>query len=80
MLTNVVARAGLYRHQKGGLYVVVGTVTDVTNFTDSPLMVLYWSIKAGPNKTFVREIDEFFEEVKWADGVVRPRFIFEDVS
>lgn len=78
MMTLV--RPGLYRHQKGGLYVVVGAVTNATNISEDVTMVQYWSLKLGPQKMFVRELGEFFEPVRWLDGKFRARFILEELG
>lgn len=52
---------GLYRHFKGGLYVVIGSVIDATNGADAREMVLYVSCVNG--KMFARARTEFEERV-----------------
>jgi hypothetical protein len=68
---------GAYRHKSGDLYVVEGTVINCTNSETDKVYVLYWSLKHGPNKKFVRDIEEFQEVVRWPDNRIRPRFVQE---
>jgi hypothetical protein len=68
---------GLYRHVKGGLYVVEQLVLNCTNNTHDATYVLYWSVKIGAGKKFVRDLEEFTELVRWSDGSRKPRFIQE---
>jgi hypothetical protein len=74
-------KPGLWRHFKGALYVVEGTALNVSQGPDEGLtMVLYWSLSDGPSKKFVRDLEEFIEPIRWRDGVVRPRFLFEEIK
>ena len=68
---------GLYRHFKGGLYIVESLVMNCTNNKHDAVYVLYWSVKLGPGKKFVRDLEEFTESVRWEDGSKHPRFIQE---
>lgn len=72
-------RSGVYRHSKGGLYLVLGVArhseTDEKFVAYVPL-----SVRRGPRIT-VRPYDMFFDEVTM-NGVTQPRFAYvgEDVS
>lgn len=70
---------GFYRHKTNNLYFVEGTVINCTNSEDDKVYVLYWSLKYGPSKKFVRDVDEFTEKVRWPDNQLRPRFIKEEI-
>lgn len=72
---------GLYRHFKGNLYVVEGTALNVARGPDEGTsVVVYWSLVKGPTLKFVRDVEDFTEPVRWKDGVVRPRFLFEQLE
>lgn len=76
---------GLYRHHKGGLYVVIGVVVDATNATAGREMVIYTSCTTG--KMHARAREEFEENVDgpliaspFSDTPYRervPRFVLE---
>lgn len=70
---------GFYRHRSNNLYFVEGSVINCTNSESDKIYVLYWSLKHGPEKKFVRDIDEFTEQVRWPDSRLRPRFIKEEI-
>lgn len=73
-------KPGLYRHYKGPLYVVLGTVQNSTN--DAPVeqevMVLYYSLERGINNLRVRRETEFHEKVD-SGGMMVLRFTPEEV-
>ena len=64
---------GVYLHQKGSRYRVIGTAVDTTNARDGAAVVVYES-ENGSAK-YCRDLAEFIEPVQWPDGVERPRFI-----
>ena len=70
----------VYRHFKGGIYVVVGYVMDATNGADPTPMVLYVpkdQIRAVPKSFFCRSLDEFLSPVdkkKYPDATQYWRF------
>ena len=64
-------RAGVYRHYKGAIYLVIGLAR---HSETEEKMVVYVPLgaKAGPRLT-VRPLDMFLGEVE-VDGVKKPRF------
>ena len=66
-------RPGVYLHQKGNRYRVIGTALDATNARDGGTVVVYESEDGGAR--YCRDIAEFVELVTWPDGSVRPRFV-----
>lgn len=72
-------KSGIYRHFKGGLYLMLGLArhseTDEKFVAYVPL-----SVRSGPRIT-VRPYEMFFDEVT-RDGVTQPRFTYvgEEVS
>lgn len=60
---------GLYRHYKGNMYKVLGTVLDTET---SKLMVLYRSVNSN-DMAFVRPRDMFIETVEY-NGIRVARF------
>lgn len=66
---------GLYRHYKGGLYVVIGVVIDSTNDTAGREMVLYTSCTTG--RMHARARREFEELVDDGRGGRVARFWLE---
>ncbi len=63
----------LYRHHKGGLYVVQGPALSATNGPTDGRRVIIYHAKDG-HQLFVRDALEFGEAVVWPDGVTRARF------
>lgn len=65
--------AGVYKHYKGGLYLVLGVAThEVT----SEKLVAYIQLSgAKGTKIWVRPYNAFFEEVE-INGVRMPRFVY----
>ncbi len=64
----------LYRHYKGGLYVVLG-VGRMSEARDQ-LYVAYWSV--ARKTMWFRPLGMFVEEIRWPDGERRQRFTRED--
>lgn len=67
----IVTPPGLYRHYKGGLYEVVGTVR---HSEDLSPMTLYRALY-GEHGLWVRPVAMFNESVV-IEGVTQPRFTF----
>ena len=65
----------IYKHHKGGLYLVLHVVEESTNAFVGKKGVVYVSLTKGVIKH--RELSEFLEEVRWADGTMAPRFVEE---
>ena len=65
----------IYKHYKGGRYLVLHLASDSTNGRNDAEGVVYVSLAYGILK--YRELAEFVEEVQWPDGAMRPRFIPE---
>lgn len=61
---------GIYRHFKGGIYLVLGTLLDSESSTD---LVRYREL-SGEFREWVRPLDMFLEHVVQA-GVETPRFV-----
>lgn len=70
-----VTRPGLYRHYKGGLYEVVGTVR---HSEDLSPMTLYRALY-GERGLWVRPAAMFNEDVL-IEGVMQPRFTYLDAA
>jgi len=64
---------GLYRHFKGGEYLVLFEAKEATNGRDESV-VAYASLTDG--KVYTPVLKEFEEKVAWPDGVERPRFLY----
>ena len=67
-------KLGIYRHHKGGYYMVTGIARDSTNGAKQRDVVVYIGLseKSGP-RTFVRDLAEFCGTVDRSAGGV-PRF------
>ncbi len=84
----VAPEPGEYRHFKGNLYYVHGTVRNATNEAGYAPMVYYEvvdkshltpeddGVKANVGHC-VRALSEFNQVVKWPDGTRRPRWVKE---
>jgi hypothetical protein len=66
----------IYKHYKGGRYLVLHNTEESTNARQGELGVVYVSLTYGKIKH--RDLAEFTEEVEWPDGKKRPRFILEE--
>lgn len=71
---------GLYRHYKGGLYLVLFTAE--THNHNGDIDVIYISLKHGkactrPLKQDSRKEDSWLDLIKWPDAVERHRFVPE---
>jgi hypothetical protein len=71
-------RAGVYRHYKGPLYLVLGYGHDANN--DSRQVVVYVGLqldgaKPGP-RLAVRDVDDFFAIVNPLNGVAQKSCVF----
>ena len=66
--------SGVYLHQKGNRYRVIGTALDTTNARSGSEVVIYQPLDGSAR--YCRDLKEFIEEIEWPDGVVRPRFVF----
>ena len=68
-------RAGIYKHYKGGLYLVLGVA--VHSETEEKLVAYVpLGVKAGP-RIKVRPYDMFFEDVT-VSGQTKPRYTYLD--
>lgn len=72
--------AGVYRHYKGHLYLVLGYAQDSTNDSDHEVYVVYVGLttegSASPLRTRLRKVPEFFSHVKVGEDLVaRFRYI-----
>jgi hypothetical protein len=66
-------KAGIYKHYKGGLYMVLGVARHEE--TDEKLIAyIQLSGKKGP-KIWVRAYKTFFDEIV-VNGVIKPRFAY----
>ena len=63
----------VYKHYKGGRYLVLHLVEESTNARKGSIGVIYVSLTYGTIKH--RDLKEFIEEVEWPDGTQNPRFI-----
>ncbi len=76
----IVPKVGdIYRHHKGGTYVVLDLVHNSTNGADEApdeRVVIYMSLDPGPNQgnKHARELWEWAEYATWAEGIGTPRF------
>ena len=68
----------VYKHHKGGRYLVLHVIEESTNTRQGAVGVVYVSLTYGKIKH--RDLVEFIEEVEWPDGIKRPRFILEAES
>lgn len=66
-------QAGIYKHYKGGLYMVLGVAQH--SETQEKLVAYIQLSGAQGAKIWVRPYKMFFEEVI-ADGVMKPRFMY----
>lgn len=66
----------VYKHYKGGRYLVLHITEESTNARIGNMGVVYVSLTYGKVKH--RELSEFIEETEWPDGVRRARFVLED--
>lgn len=66
---------GIYRHHKGGRYLVLHP--DVHAASDGhPRLVVYVSLTSGI--LWARDLHEWHDLVLWPDGVTRPRYVREE--
>jgi hypothetical protein len=65
--------AGVYKHYKGGLYLMLGAAQH-EGTGERLVAYIQLSGKVGP-KIWVRPYDQFFENVD-AGGVIKPRFVY----
>jgi len=65
----------IYKHHKGGRYLVLHIVDESTNTLVGKKGVVYVSLTYGLIKH--RDLEEFIEIVEWPDGEKRPRFILD---
>ncbi len=65
----------VYKHHKGGRYLVLHITDESTNALVGRKGVVYVSLTYGLVKH--RDLEEFIELVEWPDGQKRPRFIIE---
>jgi hypothetical protein len=66
-------QAGVYKHYKGGLYLVLGVAQHSEN---GEKLVAYIQMSGAKGaKIWVRPYKMFFDEVV-ADGVIKPRFAY----
>lgn len=70
-------KAGIYKHYKGGLYLILG-VARHSESNEKLVAYVPLSVKDGPRIT-VRPYDMFFEKVT-VGGVVQPRFDYQGES
>ena len=66
----------IYKHYKGGRYLVLNLSEESTNDRIGEQGVIYVSLTYGKIKH--RKLAEFIEDVGWPDGKRRPRFVLED--
>ena len=69
-------KPGIYKHYKGGRYLLLHITEESTNNRPGEQGVVYVSLTYGKIKH--RKLEEFIEEVEWPDGVRRSRFMSED--
>jgi hypothetical protein len=65
---------GVYRHYKGGRYLVIGTSLLVAE--PKQYVVNYVPLYQCPEPFFCRDLDEFLSTVKDANGLNIPRYLF----
>ena len=65
----------IYKHYKGGQYLVLHLSEESTNERIGEQGVVYVSLAHGKIKH--RRLEEFTEEVEWPDGKRLPRFLLE---
>lgn len=63
---------GVYRHYKGGSYLVlhVGKMEE-----DATPVVIYKSYSTWSDEVWVRPLSSWGQEVLWLDGTRKPRFV-----
>lgn len=66
-------RAGVYKHYKGGMYLVLG-VARHTETNETLVMYVSLGVKPGP-QMFARPYDMFTETVI-VNGIEKPRFLY----
>lgn len=66
----------VYKHYKGGRYLVLHLVEESTNARKGEYGVTYVSLTYGTIKH--RDLKEFIEKVEWPDGTKQSRFILEN--
>ncbi len=66
---------GNYLHYKGGWYRVLFTAKHTET---EEMLVVYVSLAKG--EMFARPEKMWSEEILWTDGVLRPRFVSEEVA
>lgn len=69
---NRYVEVGLYRHWKGGLY-LVHDGAEVIDENTAILGVVYRNLHTG--EAWRRSVKDFLASVVWPDGVERPRFV-----
>ena len=65
---------GVYRHYKGGRYLVIGTSLLVED--PERYVVNYIPLYQNNEPSFCRDLDEFLSTVKDANGLNIPRYLF----
>ena len=70
----------IYKHFKGGEYRLLFEARDASSHGDEEkdTMMVYVSLGCGrsePGTIWIRPQREWNENVKWPDGVTRPRFV-----
>ncbi len=74
-VTPPVVPGKLYKHYKGGRYLVLAITEESTDERAGEFGVVYISLTYG--KIWHRELSQFTEKVKWLDGKLRSRFLLE---
>lgn len=65
---------GVYKHYKGGRYLVIGTSLLVAE--PERHVMNYIPLYQNPEPSFCRDLDEFLSTVKDANGLNIPRYLF----
>lgn len=65
-------KPGLYKHYKGGLYIVVATVPDKTEGREGSMNVIYYS--EGMSQWYTRDVDDFTSSINDDRGMKIPKF------
>jgi hypothetical protein len=76
----MILQPGLYRHYKGGLYLVIGTAE--THNHNGDVDIIYVSLAHGtlvtrPLRKDSRNEAAWLDSVMWPDGEMRERFVRE---